>query len=167
MGTHGESGDGIRRLVARTRELTDRPFGVNVLIVQDPDAIELDRALLLEEVGAAVAERVAAVVLFWDPAPYLEQARGTGVRVFFQVGSVAEAQAAAATGVDAVIVQGVEAGGHVRGTTSIWKLLPATVTALGELPVLASGGIGDGAGVARALRAGAQGVSLGDPVRRQ
>ena len=51
--------------------------------------------------------------------------------------------------------------------TSIWKLLPATVTALGELPVLASGGIGDGAGVARALRAGAQGVSLGDPVRRQ
>lgn len=55
----------------------------------------------------------------------------------------------------------MEAGGHVRGTTSIWELLPATVTALGALPVLASGGIGDGAGVARALVAGAQGVSLG------
>jgi hypothetical protein len=78
VGTHGESGDGIRRLVARTRELTDRPFGVNVLIVQDPDAIELDRALPLEEVGTAVAERVAAVVLFWDPAPYLEQLAAPG-----------------------------------------------------------------------------------------
>lgn len=62
---------------------------------------------------------------------------------------------------DAVIAQGIEAGGHVRGTTSIWKLLPTTVAALGELPVLASGGIGDGAGVARALRLEAQGVSLG------
>jgi hypothetical protein len=60
-------------------ELTGRPFGVKILIVEGPDAIEEDRALLLEEVGAA--ERVAAVVLFWgDPAPYLEQACDTGVR---------------------------------------------------------------------------------------
>jgi nitronate monooxygenase len=83
------------------------------------------------------------------------------VKVLLQVGSVAEAQAAAAAGVEAVIAQGIEAGGHVRGTTSIWELLPATVATVGELPVLASGGIGDGAGVARALRLGAQGVSLG------
>jgi NAD(P)H-dependent flavin oxidoreductase YrpB (nitropropane dioxygenase family) len=81
--------------------------------------------------------------------------------------SVAEAQAAATVGVDAVIAQGIEAGGHVRGTTSIWELLPATVAAVGELPVLASGGIGDGAGVARALRLGAQGVSLSTRVRDQ
>jgi nitronate monooxygenase/enoyl-[acyl-carrier protein] reductase II len=60
-----------------------------------------------------------------------------------------------------VIVQGVEAGGHMRGVTSIWQLLPAAVAAVAPLPVLASGGIGDGAGVARALRLGAQGVSLG------
>lgn len=60
-----------------------------------------------------------------------------------------------------MIAQGVEAGGHVRGTTSIWQLLPATVEAVKPVPVLASGGIGDGAGVARALRLGAQGVSLG------
>jgi len=63
--------------------------------------------------------------------------------------------------VDAVIAQGFEAGGHVRGTTSIWELLPATVEAIEPVPVLASGGIGDGAGLARALRLGAQGVSLG------
>jgi len=56
---------------------------------------------------------------------------------------------------------GIEAGGHVRGTSSIWDLLPATVAAVAPAPVLASGGIGDGAGLARALRLGAQGVSLG------
>jgi len=102
------------------------------------------------------------VVLFWgDPAPYVPEAHASGVKVLIQVGSVAEAQAAAAAGVDAVIAQGVEAGGHVRGTTSIWELLPATVAALGELPVLASGGIGDGGGIARVVQLGAQGVSLG------
>ena len=99
LGASGLPADAITAPVARTRELTDRPFGINLVI------------------GAA--------------------------------------------SVDAVIAQGIEAGGHVRGTTSIWGLLPATVAALGELPVLASGGVGDGAGVARALGLGAQGVSLG------
>jgi nitronate monooxygenase/enoyl-[acyl-carrier protein] reductase II len=160
VGTQGESGDGTRRLVARTRELTGRPFGVNLVIAGEDD--EQERARLLEVVGAAVAERVAAVVLFWgDPAPSVRLARGSGVSVVLQVGSVAEAEAAAAAGVDAVIAQGIEAGGHLRGVTSIWELLPATVAALAPLPVLAAGGIGDGAGVARALRLGAQGVSLG------
>ena len=159
LGTYDLATDEIRGLVRRTRELTGRPFGVNVMIVDDGS--EEDRARIREGVGAAIAERVAAVVLFWgDPAPYVPQAHANGVKVFIQVGSVAEAQAAAA-GVDAVIVQGVEAGGHVRGTTSIWELLPAAVAAVEPVPVLASGGIGDGAGVARALRLGAQGVSLG------
>jgi len=101
-------------------------------------------------------------VLFWgDPAPYVDVAHRAGALVVVQVGSAAEARAAAAAGVDAVIAQGVEAGGHVRGTTPVWVLLPRVVGAVGPVPVLASGGIGDGAGVARALRAGAQGVSLG------
>jgi NAD(P)H-dependent flavin oxidoreductase YrpB (nitropropane dioxygenase family) len=91
----------------------------------------------------------------------VEDAHRNGVKVLIQVGSVAEAEAAAAAGVDAVIAQGVEAGGHVRGTTSIWDLLPAMVEAVRPVPVLASGGIGDGAGIARALRLGAQAVSLG------
>jgi nitronate monooxygenase len=101
-------------------------------------------------------------VLFWgDPAPYVEEAHRHGVRLIIQVGSVDEARAAAAAGVDVVIAQGVEAGGHVRGSTSVWTLLPAIVEAIAPIPVLASGGIGDGAGVARAIRLGAQGVSLG------
>jgi nitronate monooxygenase len=155
LGANGLAADAITALVARTRELTDRPFGLNLIIA---DNNEQDRAA----VRAAAAVRVAALVLFWgDPTPYVPFAHAGGVKVVIQVGSVAEAHAAAAAGVDAVIAQGIEAGGHVRGTTSIWELLPATVAALSGLPVLASGGIGDGAGVARALRLGAHGVSLG------
>jgi NAD(P)H-dependent flavin oxidoreductase YrpB (nitropropane dioxygenase family) len=160
LGANGLPADAITALVARTRELTDRPFGLNLIIGEVDEA---DRqALLTAEIRAAADARVAAVVLFWgDPAPYVPIAHAAGVKVLLQVGSVTEAQAAAAAGVDAVIAQGIEAGGHVRGTTSIWELLPATVAAMGELPVLASGGIGDGAGVARALGLSAQGVSLG------
>jgi nitronate monooxygenase/enoyl-[acyl-carrier protein] reductase II len=165
LGGSGVPPSEIRRRVARTHELTGRPFGVNLIIADfDPglDATDEDRALLLRQAEAAVAGQVAALVLFWgDPAPFVEPAHRHGVKVVLQAGSVAEATAAAAAGVDAVIAQGVEAGGHVRGTTSVWELLPAVVAAVAPTPVLASGGIGDGAGVARALRLGAQGVSLG------
>lgn len=149
----------LSRRVAQARELTRSPFGANLIIAQsDPG----DEAWYRDQVAAVSEMDVAAVVLFWgDPAPYVETAHARGAKVLVQVGSTEEARAAAAAGVDAVIAQGVEAGGHVRGTTSIWELLPEMVRALEPLPVLASGGIGDGAGVARALQLGAQGVSLG------
>src|ERR671937_2151587 len=156
--------DAIRDLVARTRKLTNRPFGLNIIIVEDeaPSASDDDRAVLHQQISAAIEERVAVLVLFWgNPAPYVKQAHDNGVKLMIQVGSVDEARAAAAAGVDAVIAQGVEAGGHVRGTTTIWTLIPAIVESIKPLPVLASGGIGDGAGLARALQFGAQGVSLG------
>ena len=159
LGGDGLELEEIPGRIARVRELTDRPFGVNFIIVGEDDE---DRAFTLKLVDAAVSERVAAVVLFWgDPTPFVKPAHDNGVKVLIQVGSVEEAEAAAASGVDAVIVQGIEAAGHVRGTSSIWDLLPATVAAIKPVPVLASGGIGDGAGVARALLLGAQGVSLG------
>jgi NAD(P)H-dependent flavin oxidoreductase YrpB (nitropropane dioxygenase family) len=163
LGVSGSSPEGVRSRIVATRELTSRPIGVNVIIDEEGWATSTeDRELLLAEVVAAVDERVAAVVLFWgDPAPYVELARGSHVPMLVQVGSLAEAEEAAAAGVDGIIVQGVEAGGHVRGTSSIWELLPAVAEAVPSLPVLASGGIGDGAGIARALQLGAQGVSLG------
>ena len=151
----------IRELISSIRRRTARPFGVNI-IIDERDLSTEDKAELREQVSAAIAEGIAAVVLFWgDPAPYVEEAHRHGVRLFIQVGSVEEAKAAASAGVDAVIAQGVEAGGHVRGLTSIWTLLPAVIESIEPLPVLASGGIGDGVGVARAIRMGAQGVSLG------
>ena len=144
----------------RVRALTDRPFGINFII----DGVESDedRDFIRAEVSAAAAAGARVVVLFWgDPQPYVEVAHADNVIVAVQVGSVDEARAVAHAGVDVVIAQGIEAGGHVRGTTSIWELIPETVRAVSPVPVLASGGIGDGVGLARALSLGAQGVSLG------
>jgi nitronate monooxygenase len=158
LGMSGMDPEEMRRVIGRTRELTGRPFGVNLIIdEEDPE----DREFLLAQVAAA-AEEAAAIVLFWgDPLPYVDAAHRRGSKVLIQVGSVEEAKSAAKAGVDAVIAQGYEAGGHVRGTTSIWELLPETVEAIKGVPLLASGGIGDGEGLARALQLGAQGVSLG------
>jgi NAD(P)H-dependent flavin oxidoreductase YrpB (nitropropane dioxygenase family) len=145
--------------IARTRSLTSAPFGVNVIIAEsDPGDAVLWRQLI-----EAISELdVAAIVLFWgDPTPYVDAPHRHGKKVLIQVGSVKEAKAAVEAGVDAVIAQGIEAGGHVRGTTPIWELLPEAVRAVKPVPVIASGGIGDGAGLARALQYGAQGVSLG------
>lgn len=159
LGCSGIAPEYVEKLVNQTRALSDLPLGVNTIIEETEEG---DREWLLKQVEAIGELKVAAVVLFWgDPAPYVEPAHRHGLKVFIQVGSVDEARAAASAGVDAVIAQGIEAGGHVRGTTSIWELLPATVRALEPIPVLASGGIGDGAGIARALQLGAQGVSLG------
>ena len=152
---------------ARTRQLTAAPFGINLIIGDDdPEESAQERAADVEYLRSVIAAAgtggASAVVLFWgDPEPYVAMAHEQGLKVLIQVGSVEEGRAAVAAGVDAVIAQGIEAGGHVRGTSSIWELLPAMVDALAPAPVVASGGIGDGAGIARALGLGAQGVSLG------
>jgi len=157
--------DEIRRRISQVRRLTDRPFGQNIIIANFDDASEIDeegREYDRERVGAAVAGRVPILVLFWgDPAPFVDQAHAVGTKVFIQSGSVDEARHAAEVGVDAVIAQGVEAGGHVRATQSLWHVLPRVVEAIAPVPVIASGGIGDGVAIARALNLGAQGVSLG------
>jgi len=150
----------LRGACERTRALTDRPFGVNLIIDDDPDAEDLEH--YAAATAAASAAGASALVLFWgDASPLIKHANELGLRVLVQVGSVDEGRSAADAGADAVIAQGVEAGGHIRGTTSIWDLLPAIVPAIAPTPVLASGGIGDGRGIARAIELGAQGVSLG------
>jgi NAD(P)H-dependent flavin oxidoreductase YrpB (nitropropane dioxygenase family) len=163
LGVSGASPDGVRKAISSARALTARPFGVNVIIDEEGWApSEDDRALVRAEIESAAGAGVAAIVVFWgDPRPFVAMAHANGVALIVQVGSLAEAESAADAGVDAVSVRGLEAGGHVRGTTSVWDLLPATVEKVAPVPVLASGGIGDGAGIARALRLGAQGVSLG------
>ncbi len=162
LGAAGMGPELIPAEVERTRGLTSRPFGVNLIIAPDPEDPDGDREWFLSQIAAAGDAGAAAVVLFWgDPAPLVDAAHARGLKVLVQVGSVEEAEAAVVAGVDAVIAQGIEAGGHVRGTTSIWELIPRTVEAVSPTPVLASGGIGDGAGLTRALELGAQGVSLG------
>ena len=116
IGASGLEPDEIVRRIAHVRTLTDRPFGLNFIIAEESDE---DRESIRAEIRAAIGEKVAAVVVFWgDPAVYVEEVHAHGVALLIQVGSVEEAEAAAAAGVDAVIAQGVEAGGHVSGTTS-------------------------------------------------
>jgi NAD(P)H-dependent flavin oxidoreductase YrpB (nitropropane dioxygenase family) len=142
----------IREEIRRLRSLTKKPFGVNIILA------------LLEEgqVEICVDEKVPLLILFWgDPKPFVAKVRGTATRLVIQVGSVDEAKAAADAGVDAVMIQGVEAGGHVKGTTALSIVLPAVVDAVKPLPVIAAGGVADGRGLAAALQLGAQAVSIG------
>ncbi len=150
----------VRGVVSATRALTVRPFGANVIIasLSDPALADTTRA----RVHAIIDADVPLLVLFWgDASEFVEHAHSKGTRILLQVGSVAEARAAAGAGVDGVIAQGVEAGGHVRSRIALSTLVPAVVDAVRPLPVLASGGIADGRGLVAALDLGAQAVSLG------
>jgi nitronate monooxygenase len=114
------------------------------------------------EAAAAAAARVRIIDFFWaDPDPALvELAHRGGALACWQVGSLDEAKAAADSGCDVVVVQGIEAGGHIRGHTALRPLLESV---LGEcdLPVLAAGGIGDGRAFAAVLDLGAAGARIG------
>lgn len=150
----------IGDIVAKTRTLTDRPFGANMIIASltKPEVADLVRG----RVRAILEAHVPLLVLFWgDPTEFVVDAHRTGTMVVVQIGSVDEARSAARAGVDGVIAQGVEAGGHVRSRVSLSTLLPAVVDAVRPLPVLASGGIADGRGLVAAMDLGAQAVSLG------
>lgn len=152
LGTGGLLAPDVHERIARIRTLTTKPFGVNVIIA-------LGRA---EIVAVCIEKAVPILVLFWgDPGPCVPDAHRAGTKVFVQVGSVDEARAAADTGVDAIIAQGGEAGGHVKGTIALSSFLPAVVEAVKPVPVIASGGIANGRGIAAALTLGAQAVSLG------
>lgn len=146
---------GSRRLTAQLDEVDAEgpagPVGVNFLVPF------LDRAALDE-----AAARVRFVELFWGaPDRELVAAAGAGGALTgWQVGLADEARAAEDAGCDVVIVQGVEAGGHVRGTVGLLPLLDEVRSAV-DLPLIAAGGIGTGRGIAAALSAGADGVRLG------
>ncbi len=155
LGMVRESPDLIRAEIARVRAATTRRFGVNLI----PAATPPD--LLEAELDAIIADRVAAVTLFWDLRPDLvRQLRAAGCLVLCQIGSVDEAAEAVAAGAHIVITQGFEAGGHVRGTTRLATLIPEVVSRV-DVPVLAAGGIVDGKGLAAALALGAQGAVIG------
>src|SRR6476659_4341822 len=142
----------FRAEIHRVRALTDRPFGVNLLLHFPSE----------EQVTICLEEHVPGLSLFWgDPTPYVERAHAAGVKVFHQVGSVSDAQRAARAGVDVVIAQGVEAGGHVAGEVSTLALVPRVVDAVSPRPVAAAGGIGDARGVVAVLALGAQAAVLG------
>ncbi len=115
-----------------------------------------------EQVAVCLEERVPVLSLFWgDPAPWVERAHAAGVTVAHQVGSVEAARRAARAGVDLVIAQGVEAGGHVEGRVGTMVLVPRVVDAIAPVPVAAAGGIADARGLVAALALGAQAAVMG------
>ncbi|MCO5220455.1 MAG: nitronate monooxygenase [Thermomicrobiales bacterium] len=141
-----------REVIRQTRELTDRPFGINLVLHWDP----------VERLAIALEEGVPIISLSWgDPGPWVEQIHAAGALLVHMVGSTAGAIGAKHAGADAIVVQGYEASGHVEGQTSIMAILPEVVDAVGPTPVLAAGGIGDGRGLAAALCLGASGVWMG------
>jgi NAD(P)H-dependent flavin oxidoreductase YrpB (nitropropane dioxygenase family) len=110
----------------------------------------------------SLEEHVPVVSFFWgDATRYVERVHDAGSRVFLQVGSVEAARRAAAAGVDVIIAQGTEAGGHVEGEVATMALVPRIVDAVAPLPVAAAGGIADARGVVAALALGAEAVVLG------
>jgi nitronate monooxygenase len=148
--------DFVRAQIRETRALTSRPFGVNlVLAVPPPEGFEAQLAVCLEE-------RVPVISFFWgEPAPFVARCHAVGMAVMLQVGSTAEARRAVDAGVDVIVAQGVEAGGHVRGQVGVLPLVASIAEAVPTAPMVAAGGIVNGRGLAAVLAAGADGVWIG------
>ena len=145
----------IRREVEAVRQRTTKRFGVNLI----PAATE--RELLHQQLDTCIELEVPVVALFWDLVEgVVERLREAGILVVCQVGSAAEGVSAQQAGAQILIAQGLEAGGHVRGTIPLKSLLPE-VLSCSDVPVFAAGGIVDGADLADALKLRADGVVIG------
>lgn len=143
--------DWVREQIKQAKSLTEKPFGVNVMLLS-PYADEV--------IDLVIEERVAVVTTgAGNPGKYVAALQEAGTRVIPVVPSVALAKRLERTGVDALIAEGMEAGGHVGELTTM-VLVPQVVDAV-DIPVIAAGGIGDGRGVAAVLALGAQGVQMG------
>jgi enoyl-[acyl-carrier protein] reductase II len=141
----------VREQVRKTKALTGKPFGVNVMLLS-PHAEDIMQLL--------AEERVAVVTTgAGNPGKYLPLLHGAGIRVIPVVSSVALAKRLVRSGVDALIAEGMESGGHVGELTTM-ALVPQVVEAV-DVPVIAAGGICDGRGMAAALMLGAEGVQIG------
>jgi NAD(P)H-dependent flavin oxidoreductase YrpB (nitropropane dioxygenase family) len=143
--------DEAQKRLDRLASLTAKPFGVNQLIPY------LDRDIL-----NLSARKAKVIDFFWgDPDPELVRiVHEAGALASWQVGSVVEAIAAEKAGCDFIIAQGVEAGGHIRGTLGLMPLLTQVLDKV-SIPVLGAGGIGSGRGIAAVLAAGASGARMG------
>src|SRR5881227_2549249 len=148
LGWSDDAGDVVRETAA----LTDRPFSGNFALNSDQHR-RVDQAL-------SAGLRVVSFI-FGDPRSYVDVVHDAGGLVMHTVGSAEEARRAVGCGVDVIIAQGWEAGGHVWGGVATLPLVPAVVDVVAPVPVIAAGGIGDARGVAAVLTLGAQAAWLG------
>ena len=208
LGGTGFGSDEMEREILRIRELTDKPFGVDILLpvlgpskggsdhiptsaelremipsghAADVDALRAKLGLPDAPTRERTGEQTMSSALFdpqsqidvivgmgvpvlatglGDPSPFMRQLRDAGIKIVSLVGNVKGAQKVLAAGVDAVVAQGTEAGGHT-GRIGTLALLPQVLDVAGDTPVIAAGGIGDGRGLAAALAMGCDGVWCG------
>lgn len=146
-----QSADIVKEEIRKTKELTDKPFGLNIMLLSDN----------AEELAKLVCEENIKVVTTGagNPGKYIDMWKKNDVKVIPVVASVALAKRMERAGADAVIVEGCEAGGHIGELTTM-ALLPQVVDAV-NIPVIAAGGIGDQRGVLAAFMLGAVGVQVG------
>jgi nitronate monooxygenase len=144
--------DLVRQRVSQTRAATARPFAVNYLLRSEPATlpVALDAGAPIIQFGWGIPTAAAVAAI-----------RNAGAKLGIQVSSAAGARHALDLGADYLICQGTEAGGHVQATRALDEVLPAVIEEAGPVPVLAAGGIANGAHIRRALLAGASGVLMG------
>jgi enoyl-[acyl-carrier protein] reductase II len=152
LGMAGQSPGFIRDQMRRVRELTDKPFGVDLLSAQ-PETLTASVDVIIEEGATAFIAGLGV------PTSILDRLKGAGIVVMSMCGSVRHAVKAAEAGCDVVIAQGTEGGGHTGSVASV-ALWPQVVDAV-DIPVIAAGGLFDGRGLAAALAFGTQGVWMG------
>ena len=153
IGSGNAPGKVVADEIASAKSLTKKPFGVNVMLLS-PYADEVVKVILANKDSVAVVTTGAG-----NPAKYIEKLKNAGIKVIPVVGSVALARMMERVGVDAVVAEGMESGGHIGKLTTM-ALVPQVVDAV-KIPVIAAGGIGDGRGMAAAFMLGAEGVQMG------